>query len=606
MKFNNIEEIVAFVNGKLKLPDWQEQLYSKYRKEVRVHSRGELFFKIDRLFPNEHPVSKEHRVLSFESVTKGSFWKAVNNVQQIFQNSSYTATASETTMNFITEDNFEGQNLFSYFLEKWCSTAIPDDPNSLIVVYPFEFMKKGKTFPQVLFIPSDHVLYKDSETVVFLSEQESEVAYSLKTTRVEAKVVYDQEIEGLNRVEMPTENVRNAFAGIVEVDFKKKCYHVFTLNGFYTFTETEPGSQEYVYYFVLHNKNFLPVVTAGGRDAGKGVFESFFSVFVPFGNLSLLQHSQHTAVNFIYSFPRMSEVETPCDAFGCNDGYVLCEISDKYKEGKKPCRNCLGSGYKTNQTPYKIYRKRLEPNTMDKEMLQAVLAADDVKYYTPPTDILNYSKQEWRDYLELAEGTVYVSQKVKTGNVESAASKEQDFKDRYNFLSAISKVFYNRLRSVIQFFENYMNASPVEVSVNIPYSFAIVSEGEAFEEMQLILNSNAPVLIKANRIENFINKYVSQNSPVKKVFHILKRVDLLLFYSDAQIQGQKAAGIVTAEQWATHVFAFPVLSKMFNDEPGLFDLEERAIEDRLTAALKPYIPNTQDLKTKLLDTIGNQ
>lgn len=606
MKFNNIEEIVAFVSKGLKLPEWQEQLFSKYRKEVRVHSKGELFYKIDRLFPNEHPVSKQHRVLSFESVTKGSFWKAVNNVQQIFQNSSYTATASESTIDFITGDNFEGQNLFSFFLEKWCSTAIPDDPNSLIVVYPFEFMKKGKTFSQVLFIPSEHILFRDAETVVFLSEQESEVKYNLKATRIDTEIVYDQEINTLNRVEKMAEASRNSYSGIIEVEFKKKVYHVFTLDGFYRFEETEQGSNEFFFYSVVHNKNFLPCVSAGGRDAGKGVFESFFSVFVSFGNLALLQHSQHTAVNFIYSFPRMSEIETPCDAFGCNAGKIMVEISDTYKEGWKPCAKCGGSGYATNQTPYKIYRKRLEPNTMNEDVARAVLNADDVKYYTPPTDVLNYSKTEWRDYLELAEGTVYVSQKVKTGNVESAASKEQDFKDRYNFLSAISKVFYNRLRSVIQFEENYLNASPVEVSVNVPYSFAIVSEGEAFEEMQLILNSNAPVIIKANRIENFINKYVSQNSPVKKVFQVLKRVDLLLFYSDAQIQGQKAAGIISAEQWAFHVFAFPVLSKMFVDNPALFDLEEAAIENQLKEALKPYIPNTQDLKSKLIESMGKE
>jgi hypothetical protein len=601
MKFNNFEEIVAFVKRGVKLPDWQKQLYSKYSKEVKVHSKGELFYKIDRLFPNEHKNSKEHRVLSFESVTKGSFWKGVNNVQQIFQNSSYTVSANEKTIEFISADNFEGQSLFSFFLEKWCQTALPEDPNSLIVVYPFEFMKRGKTFNQVLFIPSEHICFQDNETIMFISEEESEKKYSLKTTRIETKVVFDQSVNDLNLVE----SAKDTFAGTLECEFIRKVYHVFTMDGFYSFEETEKGSGNFNYYYYLHEKNFLPCIKAGGRDTGKGIFESFFSVFVPFGNLTLLQHSQHTAVNFIFSFPRMSEIEIPCDAFGCNSGRILVEASTEYPEGYKLCAQCGGSGYKTNQTPYKIYRKRLEPNTMNEDVARAVLNADDVKYYTPPTDVLNYSKQEWRDYLELAEGTVYVSQKVKTGNVESAASKEQDFKDRYNFLSTIAKVFYSRLRSVIQFYENYMNDSPVTASVNIPYSFAIVSEGEALDTLQGILAGTAPVIIKANLVENFINKYVSQNSPVKKMFAVLKRVDLLLFYTDLQLAAQKAAGIVTAQQWAIHVFSFPALAKMYNDDKTLFEKSEADIEDLLMNEIEPLFPNTSDLKTSLLEKMNN-
>lgn len=142
MKFKDINEIISFVNnGKATLPEWQRKLFARYRDEIQVHSNGELFYKLDKLFPNEHPESKNHRLLAFEPITKGSFWKGVTNVEEIFHNSSYSIEASERTIEHIGQNNFEGKNLFNFFLNKWCEQALTTDPNSLAVVYPFEYSK---------------------------------------------------------------------------------------------------------------------------------------------------------------------------------------------------------------------------------------------------------------------------------------------------------------------------------------------------------------------------------------------------------------------------------------------------------------------------------
>lgn len=598
MVFNNVNDVVSFVAERLKdLPEWQRKLYQQYAEEIQVHSRGELFYKIDNLFPNEHPMSKEHRVLAFESVTKGSFWKGVNNVIRIFQNSSYSLEASENTVEFVSDHNFDKQNLFSFFLEKWCNTALADDCNSIVAVYPFEYVK-AKNVPQVVIIPSKHVKYIDSETIVFISEDESEKKYDLSSGRI-TQTVYDNTIGTLNMIDIP---VRNTLSKRTEITFVRKVYHVFTLQGFYRVAQKEDSS-EYDFAYWMHNKNFLPCFTVGGMDAGHGVFQSFFSVFCPFGNLALLQHSQHTAVNFTFSFPRMSEIEVPCDAIGCNGGFVTVEYSPDFPSGKKPCEVCLGVGYTTNQTPYKTYKRRFDADKFDNGTIQA-LNFDDVKFYTPDTNILNYSKEEWKDYLELAEQTVYVPQPIKTGNVQSAKSKEIDREDRYNFLSKIAKVFYDRLRTLMQCFENYLNANPIDISINIPYSFAIESEMEAFEALQVILISDAPIIIKANKVETFINKFVSQSSPVRRFFTILKKIDLLLFYSDSQIQGQKIGGVVTVKQWAVHVYAFPVLSRMFYEDRTIFDLQDDQIIVKLEAELQPYMPNDNMLKATLVNTLN--
>jgi hypothetical protein len=597
MKFADVNAMVLFATREAKLPEWQTKLFEKYRNEIKVHSRGELFFKLDTLFPNEHPSSKNHRVRAFESVTKGSFWKGVNNVQQIFQNSSYSVSASKNTVDYVSQVIFDEKNFFEHFLEQWCKNALANDPNSLMVVYPFEYVKE-KGVKQLQFISSEHIKYRDNETVIFISESESETDYSIQKSRV-TEMFFDQSIDKPNYIE----TTKNTFAAVLECKIKKAVYHVFTEEGFYRFQQKEGTTDEYEVEYWLHKQKFLPIEVTGGRDDGNTLFESFFSVFCPFGNLALLQHSQHTAVNFTYSFPRMSEVEVPCPDKNCSDGIVPCEISNEHPLGRMNCKVCRGTGYTTNQSPYKVYRKRLEPNTMDENVARAVLNSDDVKFYTPETSILDYSKNEWKDYLEFAESAVYVSQKVKTGNVESEGSKEQDFKDRYNWLSSIAKSFYPKLRAMLQYIENYLNANPVTVAVEVPYSLAIIGEGEAFETLQGYLNSDIAVMIKANQVEAFVNKYISQSSPVRKAFSVLKRVDLLLFYNDLNITGWKASGIITAEQWATHVFAFPVLYRLYSSDKSILDLPEDAIQKKLEDALVEYMPKKEDLKTNLLKTV---
>lgn len=605
MRFENVSDIVSFVASKAKtLPQWQRELFSQYREEVQVHSNGLLFYKVDRLFPNEHPDSKAHRILAFEAITKGSFWKGVNNVTRVFQNSSYSVEASENTVAHVTSHNFDKQNLFSFFLKKWCETALANDPNAVVVVYPFEFMQ-GKKFSQVSFISSEHIEYQDDETVVFISEEESEKRYENSTGRTVTATVYDQALDRPNIVELNMSEAKNTYTKITEVKWVRRVYHVFTDMGFYRIAESEEGNGEYTYEFYMHNKNFMPVFKVGGMEAAKGVARSFFSVFCPFGNLALLQHSQHTAVNFMFSFPRMSEIETPCEQWDCKGkGYVVVDISDAYPDGKKQCAVCRGTGYSTKQSPYKTYQRRFEPDKFDNGTISA-LNFDDVKFYTPDTNILNYSKKEWKDYLDLAEQAVYVPQEIMTGQVQSAKSKDIDRDDRYNFHSAIGKVFYDCLRNVIQAYEVYMNARPVEVAVNIPFSMAIENEMDTFEALQTILASDAPIVIKANKIETFINKFVSQSSPVRRFFNILKKVDLLLFYSDSQIAAQKIGGVVNMEQWAKHVYSFPVLSQMYYADRAIFDLDDDAIIKKLEAELKPLIPDQNMLKSRVIDAINN-
>lgn len=596
LQFQSEKDLVSFVIG-AKLPEWQKKLFKLYADGVQVHSQGEIFYKIDRLFPNEHPESKEHRVLAFESVTEASFGRAANNVNRIFKNSSYTVEASDKVIDYTTNPEFDGVDFYSWFLDEWVKMALKQDANAKVVVYPPEYIKRTGR-PPVVFVESCHVRHLSDEAIVFVSEEESSVDYELKTICIDSQVFYDQSLKGPNSKPM----ARNTFTPKMEATIKKYVYHAFFKGiGFYRIEQTNQAGKEYEFEFFPIKVDFLPVIDAGGEKGKNNVNKSFLYPFVAFGNLALLQHSQHTAVNFTFSFPRMSEVQTPCDAEGCSLGMVECITPEDlalYGDQRK-CVKCGGSGYTRNQTPYKVYIKQYDPQGMEGDNKH--LEVDDVKYYTPDVSILDYSKNEWKNYLEMAEIAVYISQRVATGNVESAESKEIDRDDMYSFLYRVGKCYFNRLKFVLQCFENYMIGSPTQVSVAIPYSYAILSEGEAFTELKDIISSNSPVMLKARSIEGFINKFISQSSPVRKFFDVLKLVDPLLYYTNGEVAGFKANNIVTVDQYANHVFAYPTLENMYSADPNLFLQENQQIAEKLKKELEQFKPEpVDDLKTTIL------
>lgn len=597
-EFKDEKGLVDFVINS-KLPDWQSSLFKRYAEAVQVHSRGEIFCKVDSLFPNEQEDSKKHRILAFESVTEASFGRAANNVNRIFKSSSFTVEASDKTIE-ASKEHKEGHNLYNWFLDEWINWAMKEDPNSRIVVYPDEYVKEGN--PRLAFVGSEYIKRlptRDEECFVFVSECESEVAYELEELKVDRELFYDQSIHGPNIIHKAA---KNTFTPKIKGVVKRFVYHAFFKgDGFYRIEQLKKGQGYSVEHYPI-KQDFLPVTDAGGEVDKKKVNKSFLHPFVPFGNLALLQHSQHTAVNFTFSFPRMSEIQTPCDDVLCKGtGIIQClSESDIEKYGDhKSCLKCGGSGYTRNQTPYKVYVKNFDPQGMEGD--QKYLEVPDVQYYTPDVSILDYSKNEWKTYLEMAETAVYIQQRVQTGNVEAAKSKEIDREDLYAFLYKVGQTYFSKLRFVLQCLENYAVPNPMAVVVNVPFSYAILSEGEAFTALKDILGSNVPVMIKANQTESFINKFVSQSSPIRKFLDVLKLVDPLLYYSSQEISTFKANNVVSEEQFANHVFAYPTLQVMYSQDKNLFIEEPEMIAEKLKTELQQYKPKpVEDLKTKLL------
>ena len=580
------------------LPEWKRKYYEQLCTNLQVHTKGLLFAKVDTLFPNEHPDSKAHCVNTYEPITKGSVWKAINDISRIFSNSSFSVSSSDVTAKAIEANSFESNNLFNWFLTKWIENAVASDANGWCAVYPAEYVKLYGG-DQVRFIKSEHLRLASKDMVAFVSEGESKTEQTTEEAVVSREIFHDPNIGMANA----KTTVVKTYNKKVKTKILSPVYHVFTPAYLLRFWKEDEAKEVYSYkLFPFKNKDkAIPCFEAGGVEVEEGINESFVAPFIPFGNLALLQHRNHRAVDLMFSYPRMSEVEVPCVA-GCIEN----KANGTYLIGDQACKTCKGSGFISVQSPYKVYRKRIESGLMTDEQTKAVLNTDPVSFHTPEVGILTYSKDSWKEYLRMAEEAVFVYQKKVGADAESFESKMVDMEGKFAWLLVLSKAYFRVLRQVVQSMENYLSASPVEVSIEEPTSFAILTESEAFAFLNIIVSSDAPIYIKHQHIENFVHKFISKSSPIVKALRILKKVDPLLFYSDKSVQTFKSNSAIRPETWTTHIYAYPVLMQLYEDDKKLFEKNDKAIIDLLKKTIVQFSPMGEegDLKTQLMAEMG--
>lgn len=583
-EFNTeIEKLVKIIQES-KMPEWWTKYADQLAYNLQVHTKGLMFDKITGLYPNEHPDSQRHCINSYESITKGSIWKAINNIIRVFNNSSYTIQISDKTREIIeTYQDSEG-SLFSQFLEDWIKYAVATDPNGICVVYPLDYTDDLYRY----------VCYKDivkvsDDILVFKSEVESETKIEMIDEQYAKEIFFDyQNLDGAPNVRHTTVKTFNRR---LEKKYLNTVYHVFTKTHFIRFYKEKADDSEFQYEYFPHPAELetLPYFENGGVEIENNLYESFVQPFVPFGNKALIADRNLRAIDLMFSYPRMSEVQQACDK--CHSTGYLDNACTQV------CTTCKGSKYVSIQSPYKVYIKspneNFDPNN-------EILKTPSVEFYTPDVSIINYAKEQPDFYLAKAEAAVFVQQKTETGNVEAYKSKEIDREELYSWLANISKVLFNNLRMFLQYLENYTTPKPIAVSVEAPYSFAILTESEAFEAMDTILSSSAPVLLKALQIDNFVTKFVSESSPVKRALHILKKFDLLLYYSDDRVDALKGNNFVDPKMCQRHTLAYPVLIQMYELNKKLFDLEDEQIIKKLTAEIDKY-DLTKDLRTSVLE-----
>lgn len=551
--------------------NWKKDKCATIARELQVHTKGQLFSKVDTLFPNEHPNSKAHCIATYEPITTASIWKGINDILRIFSSSSFSYSVGDDLTAWLETYEYNGNNILNHFLQEWVHRAIAEDPNGVFVVYPPDYAEENNLCP-LQWVRSELIQSRGQNYFSFISEQQSEVRYTYEDTTTQREIFYDESVEAMNALSC----TRTTYNRRLKVNIVKPVVHIFTTDGIIIYTKEKATFPTTIVDFA-ETLSSIPAFYGGGKIADRAdepLFESFVTDFIPMGNLALLAHRNFRAVDLMFTYPRMSELQVPCDRKGCVAGRVKCTKTDKFPEGWKDCNKCKGTGFSVPQSPYKIYNPKYDPNDDNKN---EHLKIPPVQFFAPDSKIIEISKDLWPDHLKRAEMAIHVTQKVYTGQVQSKESKEIDLNDKYAALNVVSNTFYPNLEKFLQCMEDYISRSPVNVSVEKPFSYAILTESEAFIELNDILTSGAPVFVKANRVENFVNKFISMNSPVNRALDILKKYDPLLFYSNDEVQTFKGSNVATLDMYQKHVMAYPVLLRIYSEDKTIFEQDDAAI-----------------------------
>lgn len=535
--------------------------FKKIKDELCVHTQGKLFDKVIKVFQNEEPESSKFVLDTYESVTKGSIWRGIDNLSRIFNNTGFDLTGDQDTINKLSESNF-----FSDYVNDFINISTAIDPNSVQVWIKDEKDWRSK------FIRTDFIRIINDKEIAFILEDESDYTLRVKANKLGGYSTYQPE----------SKLIRNSYYEGVEYVWGEKITYIYINNNQYIKIVTEKNNAE---IFIENFKNVLPYpyTHTGVEKIEKGVYHSAVAGFIPFGNHALIQHRTYRSVEAIFGYPRMSEVELPCEH--CVRGQESCDPCEEFPEGVRPCKTCHGSGYVSLQSPFKIYKRKLFP-----EAPELNANVKPVEFFTPDIAILQYNSTAWKETLQMGEDAIYIQQRVETGNVESAKSREKQLESMYAWLGRISGMIYSNLQDALN---NYsLITGSGFVTVNKPISYAIMNELEAFEYLNAIVNADAPVFIKTTHIENFLNKYVSRTSPVIKIVDILKRVDPFVFYTNKDLETMSNSGVINDKDWRIHSYAFPLLMQMYTKEPQLFEESYETIEKKLMQMLGFKMGNT--------------
>lgn len=575
---SNIVELLKIAeNGEL--PKYKSFYFKKLKKELQVHTKGRLFEKIYELFPNEDPEATSHVINAYEPITMGSIWKGINNISRIIGNTAFNVTASERISQELEETKY-----YQNYAQQWIDISVSSDPNAVAVWVEMN----GKW--EFRFIETCLIKSMNDEHIIFIDLDESEYEIVLSQ--------HNSRVSKLSASNNHSKQVIESYTRDEEYVFTTKAYIYISKNQFIRFKRVgnDNTKLEFSEVKMKHELKVRPYSYTGTSKIVEGVFNTPVSPFIPFGNIALLQHRAFTNIERLFGYPRMSEVELPCDAPNCVSGLVPCAKTDENPKGLEDCGACKGTGRKSTQSIFKVYKRQIDPNNPGFNE-----KAPPVEFITPDTEILKYNKDSYKESLASAEESVYVQQRQQTGNVESWKTRELALTEMYAWIIRNANQFYINLEHHLTI-RDQIEGNYDMVTVEKPMSYAVINELEAFEILDVILKSDSPQFIKHSQIEAFLGKYISKGNNIHKIVDVLMMVDPFAFYTTKDIDTLSGQNDILEADRFTHAYAFPLLIQMAISDRELLSNETSLVAEKLRKEIDTRRPKS-DLQKNILDSI---
>jgi len=555
----NIQEIIKtkYSGNTLKNSVFPFDFYKKIKKDLQVHTQGVMYDKVISVYKNEDPKATEFVVNTYESITKASIRKGADNLGRIFKNFGIKTAGNEDSVNYLNKIK-----LSKKFQNNFLEIVLAQDPNTFAVPY-YEDDRW-----EVEFIQSDQIININDDYIVFIDAKKTKFNYKRENDHIN------------NIIRKYLSLSENVTLESYQREFTGEIYYIFISKNQYVEFSHEKNKLEYniIDFEKEIDKPFIPT---GVNRSKKLVFESPLQAFVPFGNIALLQHRTSRSVEHIFGYPRMGELELPCDV--CHSGKVSCDPCDDFPDGQMECNKCSGTGSLSLQSIFNIYKRKLSAETPELNV-----NIDPVQFYTPDIGILKHTSENWKKTLEMAEDAIYIPKNLQTGNVQSAESREKQLEQMYSWIDRIANNYCDAEERISNIILSILGKE--QISIEKPMSYAIMSEIESFQYLNLIVNSLSPSFIKSTHIENFLKKYVSISNPIIRIVNILKKVDKFCFYTTDDLEKLSNNGIIKDIDWVIHTYAYPVISQMFMLNPEVLKQGDEAILIEVNKELSAYLP----------------
>lgn len=508
----------------------KNEAWARVYTEMSVHINGVI---PERLIRSRRPKEDEerytYRVANYEPITKGVIRESINSLFRIFNESNYDIKASREVETFINKPIFNSMKLMSWIQSQGIFDMILD-PNAIIAVTP---TGKGITDPFVKIEPRTELVcsynireYTD-ELVIYLSKDKSLVQY------------YNNLVSD----------------GSVYVCMTKT--HVYRL-----IQVGKKSDLDYqLDYAYAHNMGYVPCLTLGGEyNSELGVYESFFSSFLPFANEAIRQYSdwQGTMVTTAYPHKIVDPIE--CSAEGCINGYLYGDKSHK-------CNSCKGTGLVAPSSPYGVYVRPAINEALGDKMN----TRPPIEFIAPDTAIIKLMQEAWEALLNKAMETIHLDP---GGEGQSGNAKAIDREREYAMILKISNnIFDNIVYRLLWFFEQYINPQkPQDPMVIKPSGFQLKTEGDLASELVRLKGSGTSVHVIREIYKEFIKRRYAGNTCIYNYHLFLLEYDVLYPYSIQEKLSMFASGVITKETVVKSIYSSTLLDRVLRTENSEYEV----------------------------------
>jgi len=548
-------DIASYIISKKEVPEFSlKDEWRQIRNALTIHSRGYSPAEIIvNRHPSESPESFKWRLSNYEPITQSGWKRAVSSVSRILNDSGYTFDdIRDELLDYCENKRYGRQTFFSFFQQEVLNVML-EDPNGYIVWFPINDGKDSLELRPII-VESTRAEYDDGETFIFLSTEKTPV------------------VVGKNIV-----NEGNVYYCID----RKEIWRVYQVGNKYE-NNYERKSNPYW----ISNTDKALYLKLGGEYGGQGVYHSYFGAFTSFANEAIRQYSDWQATQASCAYPIREIQALPCKS--CNgEGYSL-ETNESGKRGKQRCTSCSGSGVAGITSPFAVIERPIPAEG------SRVLFADSpmLRYITPPTEIIKYSRESWELLLDKAERALNLKF---VEEAQSGVAKAYDREELYAMLSAISQnLFHDLMEPSLDLLESVMFVGKTYTKpvINIPNSFQIKTQGELLEELRQV-NESAPNVIRQGKLQELTEKMFSANPRYKKMLSVLSMYDPLYLYTLPQKEMASAMGVVNMEQLHRSEFALTAMNNIIETK-GVSWFQE-ASENTVMQALDVWLEQNYGL-----------